>query len=116
MKKMYNVKVRNISTLKVNEATEGETIEDRLERLTTTDEPIQAESPIIYTERKDGVLPQYDIRTDKWSLANEAADIMSKNRLLRRQAANDKAKQELKNEADRNETKGQSVDGTDPQK
>ena len=33
-------------------------------------------APIIYTERKDGVLPAYDIRTDRWEIAQEA---MAKN-------------------------------------
>lgn len=31
-------------------------------------------APLIYTERKDGVLPAYDIRTDKMALAQEAME------------------------------------------
>lgn len=30
--------------------------------------------PIIYTEKKDGVLPEYDIRTDRFEVAIEAMD------------------------------------------
>lgn len=30
--------------------------------------------PTIYTEKKDGVLPEYDIRTDRFEVAIEAMD------------------------------------------
>lgn len=30
--------------------------------------------PTIYTEKKDGVLPEYDIRTDRFEVALEAID------------------------------------------
>lgn len=30
--------------------------------------------PIIYTEKKDGVLPEYDIRTDRFEVAIDAID------------------------------------------
>lgn len=30
--------------------------------------------PIIYTEKKDGVLPEYDIRTDRFEVAIDALD------------------------------------------
>lgn len=30
--------------------------------------------PTIYTEKKDGVLPEYDIRTDRFEIAVEAMD------------------------------------------
>ena len=30
--------------------------------------------PTIYTEKKDGVLPEYDIRTDRFEIAIEAVD------------------------------------------
>lgn len=30
--------------------------------------------PTIYTEKKDGVLPEYDIRTDRFEIAIEAMD------------------------------------------
>ena len=30
--------------------------------------------PTIYTEKKDGVLPEYDIRTDRFEVAIDAID------------------------------------------
>ena len=35
-------------------------------------------APIIYTERKDGVLPAYDIRTDRWEIAQKAMEVNQK--------------------------------------
>ena len=51
---------------------EGETIEAKVNRIVNNGEPITDGTPIIYTERKDGVLPEYDIRTDRWDIAIDA--------------------------------------------
>lgn len=37
-------------------------------------EPITDGAPIIFTEKKDGVRPEFDIRTDKWDIAQNAMD------------------------------------------
>lgn len=53
----------------------GETIETTLERLITNGAPTgDANIPLHYTERKDGVLPQFNIRTDKWDIALDTAN------------------------------------------
>lgn len=65
---------RNLSEFKSVDLIEGETIEDKCKRLTESKEPITDGAPILYTERKDGVLPAYDIRTDRWAIAQEAMD------------------------------------------
>ena len=46
---------------------EGETIENKVQRIVLNKEPIEDGAEIIYTEKKDGVLPQYNIRTDNLS-------------------------------------------------
>ena len=56
------------------ETFEGESIEEKVSKLIENNEPITDGAPIIYTEKKDGVLPQYDIRTDKWDIAQSAMD------------------------------------------
>ena len=56
------------------ETYEGEPIEIKVKRIVENKEPISDGAPIIYTEKKDGVLPQFDIRTDKWDIAIEAMD------------------------------------------
>lgn len=55
----------------------GESIEEMLRRVTTSGEPIEDSAPLIYTERKDGVQPQYDIRTDRFEIAQAAMDKVS---------------------------------------
>lgn len=56
------------------ELIEGERIEDKVRRLMDEKSPINDGAPIIYTERKDGVLPAYDIRTDRWEIAQKAME------------------------------------------
>lgn len=55
-----------------NEAYEGETIENKVRRMTTTKEQITDSAPVYFTARKDGVRPEFDIRTDKWAVALDA--------------------------------------------
>lgn len=63
--------------------------------------------PTIYTEKKDGVLPEYDIRTDRFEVAIDAIDKINKS------TANKIAKNKGETEASKDfgaETK------TDPEK
>lgn len=124
---MYKVRGFGGTTLKINEATEGESIENRIERMVNNEEGIVAEAPIIHTERKEGVRPEFDIRTDKWELANEAADLVTQNSLLRKGGLTtkeqdewtkkqEKAAKKLSEEATKNEAKGQPTAGTDNEK
>lgn len=53
---------------------EGERIEDKINRILQSNEPITDGAPIVYTEYKDGVRPEYNLRTDKFELAIEAMD------------------------------------------
>lgn len=70
---------------------EGETIETKIERVVNNSEPITDNAEIIYTERKDGVLPAYDIRTDRFEIAVDAMDKVNKSK-----EAKSKAKGEAK--------------------
>lgn len=60
--------------IKIAEKRKGESIEEMLRRVRNSKEPIQANAKVNYTERADGVLPMYDIRTDRFMFAMEAAD------------------------------------------
>lgn len=63
--------------------------------------------PTIYTEKKDGVRPEYDIRTDRFEVAIDAIDKINKS------AASQIAKNKGETEAAKNfETEGK----TDPEK
>lgn len=63
---------------------EGETIEKKVARITLTNEPITDTAPIIYTEKKDGVLPAYNIRTDRFDLAIDAMDKIEMERIAKK--------------------------------
>lgn len=56
----------------------GETIEQKVERVVNNGEPIEDGAPNIYTERKHGVSPEHDIRTDRWEIATDAMDAVQK--------------------------------------
>lgn len=54
------------------EIREGESIEKKIDRMTQTQEPIGETAPIVYTTKTEGIIPAYDIRTDKWEIAQDA--------------------------------------------
>ena len=66
------------------ETYEGESIEKKVARITLTKEPITDTAPIIYTEKKDGVLPAYNIRTDRFDLAIDAYDKIEAARIAKK--------------------------------
>lgn len=83
------------------QAYEGETIEHKVQRIVLNNEPIEDGAEIIYTEKKDGVLPQYNIRTDKWEIAQGAMDLAQQQRIAKSNGTyeawhkeNDKKKEE----------------------
>lgn len=69
---MYKVREKIETKLNVNNSSVGELIEQKVQRITENNEPINDGVEMIYTERKDGVLPQYNMRTDKWDIALDA--------------------------------------------
>ena len=79
----YPIFKKNATAINSIETYEGETIEDKVRRVTLNNEPIEDTAPLIYTEKKDGVLPQYDIRTDKWEIAQQSMDIVNKTRITK---------------------------------
>lgn len=83
---MYKRQIIKRSTIGVNTSIEGETIEQKIERIVNNKEPITDGAPPIYTERKDGVIPAYNVRTDRFELAVEAMDIVDKGNKARREA------------------------------
>ena len=62
---------------------EGESIENKVRRITENNEPITDGAPIIYTSREDGVLPAYNIRTDRWEIAQQAMDAVNQANLAK---------------------------------
>lgn len=73
----------NIDTHKL--CFEGESIERQIERLLTSGEKIESISPLMYTERKEGVLPETNIRSDKMLIAQHAMGKVSKSYIAKRE-------------------------------
>lgn len=61
-----------------NDAYNGQSVERYIEQAEASKQPITGDAPIIYTARKDGVMAEYNIRTDRWETAQRAMDKVSK--------------------------------------
>lgn len=60
---------------------------------------------IAYTEKKDGVKPEYDIRTDRFEIAREAMETLEKGIQLSYSDANNTTTEETTEEKETNETR-----------
>lgn len=74
----YAYPKKNNNRLQSVEIYEGESIETKCARLLQNKEPITDTAPIIYTAKEDGVLPAYNIRTDRFDIAMDAYDKISR--------------------------------------
>lgn len=70
----YRKPIFSRSSLTSVEPQEGEYIERKVERIVHNKEPITDGAPELYTDKKDGVVAGYNIRTDRWEVAAEAMD------------------------------------------
>lgn len=71
--------------IKRNETYSAEPIEDKIRRLTTTNQPIDISGAAMeYTERKDGAKPEHNIRTDRMDIAIEAMGAVTKSQIAKR--------------------------------
>jgi len=95
----YKARYR-VSQLESVEVVEGEPIEHKIERVVSNKEPITDGAPSIFTERKEGVVSAYNIRTDRWEIASEAMDKVSGSIQAKRDAKGkvSKPKEESKSE------------------
>ena len=78
---------------------EGTSIEEMIRKALQSGEPIKGNAKLFNTERKEGVLPQFDIRTDRFDLAMTAADRVHASEYAKRVAA-ETAKTEEKPKAE----------------
>lgn len=78
------------TSLKGVEVYEGETLEQKVQRITENKEPITDSAPIIYTPKELGVVAGYNIRTDRFDVALEAMDAVAKVKIAKRNGKFDK--------------------------
>lgn len=90
---------------------QGETIETKVARIVENNEPITDGAPIVYTEKKEGVRPEFDIRTDKWEIAQSAMDSVNREKIAK--SKNFKTKE---NEMDKSNTSNPNENPTNDKK
>lgn len=71
---IYKKQIPNKGRIKQNDKFEGVSIEKEMEQAMSTGQPISKTSisNIFYTQRKDGALPECNIRTDRFDIAQNA--------------------------------------------
>lgn len=72
------------AVIELNNSYAGETIEEKVRRILNNGEPISDSAPLIYHERKEGLDPKCDIRTDRFDIALEATDKVAKYKRTKR--------------------------------
>lgn len=82
---MYNKQKATRTTITKNSSYEGESLEVKIMRIVNNKEPIKDGAPAIYTERKEGVMPSYNIRTDRFEAAIDAMDKVDKTHKAKRE-------------------------------
>lgn len=98
------------TSISVNKSYKGETIEQKVDRIKNNKEPITDGAPLIYTERKDGVQAAYDIRTDRFELAVEATDAISKTHKAKREERIKETEEQKKTKKERDERLSKHID------
>lgn len=93
---MYRKNKISKTSIVLNNQYEGERIEEKIQRIMNNKEPINDGAPLIYTDRKDGVLPEYDVRTDRFDVAIDAMDKVNKSKLAKREERHKKVSDETK--------------------
>lgn len=106
--KMYRTQKIKRSELEGVKTLEGETIENKIERIVQNKEPIKDGAPEIFTERKDGVISAYNIRTDRWEIAADAMDAVQRSVEAKRE---NKAKMEVVKEVKTEVDEVQTIQG-----
>lgn len=95
----YKNNYKCVNSITHVETYDGETIENKVMRVTENNEPITDGAPLIFTAKKDGVQKGYDIRADKWDIAIDAMNQVNEEKILKAtqwmtQQAEEKAKTE----------------------
>lgn len=84
------MKNRTVGNTKINRTEpiyEGESIEQMMRRALNNNEPIGNEVGLIYTEKNEGVMPAYNIRTDRFEVALDGIDALQKSYTAKRAEA-----------------------------
>lgn len=83
---MYKLPHYPETSIEVDSTMEGEVLEQKIAKMVKNKEPINAEGiSMIYTERKQGVLAETNVRTDRWEIATDAMGVIEKTHKAKRE-------------------------------
>ena len=105
----YKTIEQDKETICTTEAFIGQSLEEKVYQAVNSKAPIEAVAPMVYTERKDGVLPETNIRTDRFEIAQEAMTTIANGVREKR------AKRILEGSADKPDTNSGSPEPTSVQ-
>lgn len=98
--------------MRVNESYVGERLEEKINRIVNNKEPITDGAPLVYTERKEGVVPATDIRTDRFEVAVDAMDkVAQQHRSKRKKFIDDLEAKNNEGKEGKGEAKDIKMDG-----
>lgn len=86
-----------------NEIYTGQSIERYAEQASVSNQPIEGGAPEIFTDRKDGVVAEFNIRTDRFEIAQKAMDKANGSITAKRQEILNQ-RDKLEKEMDKQET------------
>lgn len=82
--KGYNAVPTRMGLIRVNNTQEEDGLMHQLRKVKTMGDQGFVTKGLMYSDRKDGVLLEFDIRTDKWEVAEKASSAASKSEIARR--------------------------------
>jgi hypothetical protein len=110
---MYKQNTVRPSTIRVNNSYIGEPLERKVDRMVNNKEPMKDPGTgLLYTERKEGVRPETDIRTDRFEIAIDATTKLEKKAKAERDERMGKKAKENMAKEQKTESGTQSADTT----
>lgn len=95
------------SELSKNDQREGKSIEEEIRQMLNNNEKMKGDIQVIYTQKNEGTLPAYDIRTDRFEIALDGITKIQKSYSARRE---EKARMEIVKELE--DGKPEQIQGT----
>jgi hypothetical protein len=82
---MYKIPLKNKKGINLNQSIEGESIELQVSRAMRNKQKLEGQTPLMYTERRQGVMPSTNVRTDRFEIAIDATEKIAKSYKARRE-------------------------------
>lgn len=111
---MYKKQLKSRTSITCKNTYKGDTLETRIQKMVNNNEPITDSAPLIYTDRKDGIKAEFDIRTDRFDWAIEQMDKVAGSIRARRDGAPDTNDTEGGETKDLKNPKNKEDGGTEP--